>query len=326
MFRRREFIALAAAMPAAARAQQQPGAWVPPRPVTIVVPYPAGGPTDLLARLVAQDIARELGQGVVVENVSGGAGAIGTRRVAQGVADGTQLVLGNNQTHATNVSLIPQGGGYDPIRDFAPVAGLADLQHILVVRNELPARDVPEFLALLRAQPGRLSCGSTGQGSAAHLTLELFRARTGLDMTHVAYRGSAPLLQDMLGGHVDVSFATTPTVLEQVRSGRLRALAVASPNRSPHLPQLPMLAEAGVPGVEADAWLALFAPAGVPAPALARYRELVGQAMRKPEVIAETTRLGMAPNLREAAPFAAFLAEDVRRWAEVIRTANVRAE
>ncbi len=312
-----------AALAPAARAQAP---WVPSRPVTIIVPYPAGGPTDLLARLIGADIARDLGQPVVVENVPGGAGSIGTRRVATGPADGTVLALGNNQTHATNVSLIPQGGGYDPIRDFVPVAGLADLQHILVVKNALPANTVPAFLDLVRLQPGRLSCGSTGQGSASHLALELFRARTGLDLTHVAYRGSAPLLQDLLGGHIDASFATTPTVLAQVQAGQLRALAVASPNASPHLPGLPTLAAAGVPGVEADAWLALFAPAAIPPAALARYRDLVGQAMARPANLAEITRLGMAPNLRDGAPFVAFLAEDVRRWAEVVRVAGVRAE
>jgi len=326
MTSRRQILAAAALLALPRLAGAQTLAWVPSRPVTIVVPYPAGGPTDLMARLLGQEMARDLGQPVVIENISGGAGSIGTRRVAQGVADGTQLVFGNNQTHATNISLIPQGGGYDPIRDFAPVAGLADLQHLLVVRNELPARDVPEFLALLRAQPGRISCGSTGQGSASHLALELFRTRTGLDMTHVAYRGSAPLLQDMLGGHVDASFATTPTVLTQVQAGRLRALAVASPNRSPHLPELPTLAQAGVAGVEADAWLALFAPSGTPAPALARLRQLAAEAGRRPVVVAEATRLGMAPNVREGAAFVPFLAEDVTRWAEVIRTANVRAE
>jgi tripartite-type tricarboxylate transporter receptor subunit TctC len=292
----------------------------------MVVGFAPGGPADVIARLIAPSLGADLGQPVVVENVSGGAGAIGTRRVAQGVADGTLLVFGNNQTHATNFSLLPQGGGYDPIRDFAPIAGLADLQHILVVRNEVAARNVPEFLALLRAQPGRLNCGSTGQGSASHLALELFRLRTGLDMAHVAYRGSAPLLQDLLGGHVDASFATTPTVLAQVQAGRLRALAVASPNRAPHLPELPTLAEAGVAGVEADAWLALFAPSGTPAPALARLRALAAEAGRRPAVVAEATRLGMAPNMREGAAFVPFLAADVQRWAEVVRVANVKAE
>ncbi len=312
----------ALALPGLARAQ----GWAPPRPVTLVVPYPAGGPTDLIARMMASEFSAELGQPMVVENVPGGAGAIGSRRVAQGPKDGTVLCFATNQTHATNFSLIPGGGGYDPVRDFAPIACLVDLQHILVVKNALAARDVAELTALLRAEPGKLSCGSTGQGSASHLTLELFKVKTGLDMTHVAYRGSAPLLQDLLGGHIDASFATTPTVLTQVQGGQLRALAVASPNRSPHLPNLPTLGEAGVAGVEADAWLGLLAPAGVPDAALARYRALAAAAMRKESVRAEAIRLGMAPNPRIGDDFARFLDEDIRRWAEVVRAANVRPE
>lgn len=327
MLNRRQLFTHTAAMagigllPAAAWAQ-----WMPSRTVTIVVPYPAGGPTDALARFVGREIQAELGQQVIVENQPGASGALGSRRVAQGAADGHLLVLGNNQTHATNISLLPNGGGYDPVKDFAPIAGLADLQHILVVKNDLPVKSVAELLALAKAQPGKINCGSTGQGSASHLTLELFKARTGLDITHVAYKGSAPLQQDLLGGHVDMSFATTPTVLSQVQAGRLRALAVASPNRSPHLPELPTMAQAGVAGVEADAWLGFFAPAATPPEALKRLRDLTLKAMQNPELRAAIQQQGMAVNVREPAAFAAFLQTDIRQWAEVIRTANVKAE
>jgi len=313
--------AAALAMPAAARAQ---AAWTPGRPVTLVVPYPAGGPTDVLARLVAGEIAKDLGSPVVVENVAGGGGSIGARRVATGPSDGTSIMLASNQTHATNISLLPDGGGYDPVKDFAPIAGLADLQHILVVRPDVPAKSVAELLALARSQPGKITCASTGQGSASHLTLELFRAKTGADMVHVPYRGSSPMLNDLLGGHVQVSFATTPTILSQVQSGALRALAVASPNHSPHLPDLPTMAQAGVAGVEADAWFGLFAPSGVPALALARLRELTLAAIAREPVRARTTEVGMTVNVRDAATMEGFLKEDIARWAEVIRTANVK--
>lgn len=332
---RRQALALPAlaALPASVRAQapeaqesvaQAP--WLPGRPVVLVVPYPAGGPTDVLARLVAGEMARDLGSPVVVENVAGGGGAIGSRRVATGPADGTQIMLASNQTHATNVSLLPDGGGYDPVRDFAAIAGLADLQHVLVVRPDIPATTVAELLALLRARPGGIACASTGQGSASHLTLELFRARTGTEMVHVPYRGSAPMLNDLLGGHVGASFATVPTVLTQIGSGRLRALAVASPRRSPHLPDLPTLAEAGVAGVEADAWFGLFAPAAVPAPALARLRGLALAAIAREPVRARTTEVGMTVNARDAAAMAAFLRDDIARWAGVIRAADVKPE
>jgi tripartite-type tricarboxylate transporter receptor subunit TctC len=300
--------------------------WAPTRTVTVVVPYPAGGPTDILARTIGAELARALGQPVVVENVPGGAGAIGTRRVAQAAADGHVLVFGTNQTHATNLSLLPQGGGYDPVKDFAPVAGLADLQHLVVVGPEVPAKTAAELVALAKKDPGKLTAGSTGPGSASHLALELFKVRTGTDIAHVPYKGSAPLLTDLLGGHVNLSFATTPTVLQQIQSGKLRAIAVASPNRSPYLPEVPTLAEAGVRGVEADAWLAMFAPAGVPAPALARLREATLEAMKQPAVRETRTKSGMTPNARDGVAFAGFVREDVARWAEVVRVANVKAE
>jgi tripartite-type tricarboxylate transporter receptor subunit TctC len=300
--------------------------WAPTRTVTVVVPYPAGGPTDILARTIGAELARALGQPVVVENVPGGAGAIGTRRVAQAAADGHVLVFGTNQTHATNLSLLPQGGGYDPVKDFAPVAGLADLQHLVVVGPEVPAKTAAELVALAKKDPGKLTAGSTGPGSASHLALELFKVRTGTDIAHVPYKGSAPLLTDLLGGHVNLSFATTPTVLQQIQSGKLRAIAVASPNRSPYLPEVPTLAEAGVRGVEADAWLAMFAPAGVPAPALARLREATLEAMKQPAVRETLTKSGMTPNARDGVAFAGFVREDVARWAEVVRVANVKAE
>jgi tripartite-type tricarboxylate transporter receptor subunit TctC len=300
--------------------------WAPTRTVTVVVPYPAGGPTDILARTIGAALARTLGQSVVVENVPGGAGAIGTRRVAQAAADGHVLVFGTNQTHATNLSLLPEGGGYDPVKDFAPVAGLADLQHLVVVGPEVPVKTAAELVALAKKDPGKLTAGSTGPGSASHLALELFKVRTGTDIAHVPYKGSAPLLTDLLGGHVNLSFATTPTVLQPIQSGKLRAIAVASPNRSPYLPEVPTLAEAGVRGVEADAWLAMFAPAGTPAPALARLREATLEAMRQPAVRETLTRSGMTPNARDGAAFAGFVREDVARWAEVVRVANVKAE
>ena len=304
----------------------QAGLWAPTRPVSLIVPYPPGGPTDILARTIAAEIARDLGQPVNVENVPGGAGAIGSRRAAQAPADGHTLVLGNNQTHATNLSLLPQGGGYDPVKDFAPLMVCAALQHIVVTGPEVPARTVAELLALAKRDPGKLTAGSTGPGSASHLALELFKTRSGTDIAHVAYKGSAPLLQDLLGGHVNLSFATTPTVLAQVQAGKLRALAVASPQKSPHLPELPTLAQAGVSGVEADAWLGFLAPAATPPAALARYRQLIAAAMQKESVRSTIARAGMAIDVKDAPEFASFLQQDIQRWAGVIRSANVRLD
>lgn len=328
MLSRRQFIELGSGAAAIALLPQVSfgQAWNPGKPVTVVVPYPAGGPTDSLARLVSQEIAHDLGQTVIVENVPGGAGAIGSVRVARGPADGSVLIATTNQTHATNISLLPNGGGYDPVKDFAPIALLADLQHILVVKNDLPIKTAAEFFAFAKANPGKLNCASTGQGSASHLALELFKVKAGLNLTHVAYKGSAPMMQDLLGGHVDCSFATTPTVLSQIQAGKIRALAVASPKRSPHLPELPTIAEAGVKGVEADAWLGMFAPAGVPEAGLARYRQLVLDAMKKDSVRATFFQQGMAVNVKNDKEFAAFLQEDIKRWADVIKIADVKPE
>lgn len=309
--------ALAMARPASAQS------WSPSRTVTIVVPYPAGGAVDVLARIVAEGIQGPLGQSVVVENQPGASGALGTRRVARAEPDGHTLVLSTNQTHATNISLLPDGGGYDPVKDFATLGGLADLQHLLVVRKDLAATNVAELLALARSGGKELTCASTGLGSASHLTMELFKAKTGIGLVHVPYRGAAPMLQDLMGGRVDMSFATVPTVLGQVQGQELRALAVASPRTSSHLPSLPTLSGAGVAGVEADAWCAIFAPAGI-APAIRdRYRDLIKAALEKPEVQANIAKQGMSLNWREPDAFSAFQREDVARWAEIIKAAKV---
>lgn len=300
--------------------------WTPARPVTVVVPYPAGGGTDVLARIVARELGAGLGANVVVENVPGASGAIGSRRVARAEPDGTTLLVTTNQTHATNISLMKDGGGYDPIRDFTTLGGLADLQHLLVVRKDLPARSVAELLALARGAAAKLTCASTGIGSASHLAMELFRARTGVEFLHVPYRGAAPLLQDMVGGRVDLAFATVPTVLGQIQGGELRALAVASSKPSPQVPGAPVLSREGVAGVEADAWIAAFAPAGLAAEIRARIAATMRAALARPEVAAAISAQGLLVNWTDPAAFAAFQADDVRRWAEIIRAANVSVE
>ncbi len=310
-----------AAIPTRARAD-----WGPARTVTIVVPYPAGGGTDVLARIVAREMAAGLGQSVMIENAPGASGAVGSRRVARAEPDGHTLIVTTNQTHATNVSLLKDGGGYDPVRDFTVLGGLADLQHLLVVRKDLPARSVADLVALARGGGAKLTCASTGIGSASHLTMELFKAKTGVELVHVPYRGAAPLLQDMMGGRVDLAFATVPTVLGQVQAGELRALAVASPLPSPQVPDAPVLSREGVSGVEADAWIAAFGPAGL-APAIRdRYRDALRAALAKPEVAAAIAAQGALPNWRDPDAFATFQREDIARWAAIIRDAKVTPE
>src|SRR3954469_6725531 len=296
----------------------------PTRPIRIVVTYPPGGPVDALARLLTPELGAALGQNAVVENVGGGAGAIGSRQVARAEADGHTLVLSTNQTHATNYILL-KDPGYEP-KDFAAVAGLADLQHLLVVKNELPARSVAELVALAKASPGKLNYGSSGNGSASHPPLELFKVKTGTDLVHVPFRGAAPMTQELLTGRVDAAFATLPSVLGQVQGGAMRALAVASAMRAPQLPEVPLLSEEGVQGGEADAWIGLWAPAATPPAVIEKLAQAVTAALSKPQAREAATRLGIAVSLRDPKSFDRFVADEIKKWAEVVKAANVKTE
>jgi tripartite-type tricarboxylate transporter receptor subunit TctC len=297
----------------------------PSRPVTIVVPYPAGGPTDIVARLIAHEAATELTQPIVVDNRAGGSGVIGTVAVARAEPDGHTLVLGTNQTHATNQSLI-KNCPYDAVKDFAPVIGITDIPHALVVRKDLPVMNAAALVAYARENPGKLNYGSTGNGSASHLAAELFKVKTGVSMQHVPFRGSAPMLQELLAARLDLSFATLPTVVSQVENGDLRALALASPRRAERVPEVPTLAEAGVEGVEADAWFALFAPANTPGVAIDRLYRSVAAIMKKEASRTTMARQGMTVALRSPSEVAATLPDEVAKWAAVIKAANVTLE
>ncbi|MCC7347633.1 MAG: tripartite tricarboxylate transporter substrate binding protein [Variibacter sp.] len=297
----------------------------PSRGVTIVVPYPAGGPVDLVARLIAQEAAGDLGQAIVVDNRGGGAGVVATMAVARAEPDGHTLILGTNQTHATNQSLL-KAATYDAVRDFAPVAGIATIPHVLVVRKDLGVASARELVALAKSKPGGLNYGSTGNGSASHLAAELFKAKAGVAMQHVPFRGAAPMLQELLAGRLDLSFATLPTVIGQIESGDLKVLAVASAQPALRLPQTPTLQQEGIAGVEADAWFALFAPAKTPVAAVARLYAAVSAALAKETARTTIARQGMTLSLRSPAELAAMLPGEVAKWADVIRTANVAVE
>ena len=226
----------------------------PSRSITIIVPYPPGGPVDALARLIAQESAGDLNQPIVVENRPGGSGVIGTQAVARAEPDGHMLVLGTNQTHATNQSLI-KNCPYDAVKDFVPVAGIAAMPHVLVARNSLGVTTVGEVVAMARTRPGALTFGSTGNGSGAHLAGELFKTKAGIDMLHVPFKGLSPMLTELLADRVDMSIAPLPGLIgQQIESGSVRALGVARAQRLPQLASVPTFVESGVPGVEADAW------------------------------------------------------------------------
>lgn len=309
-----------AAAPSLVRAQGFPS-----RPVRLVVPYPAGGSVDVFARIVAAEMGPALGQNVIVENVGGASGSVGTRQVARAEADGHTLVLGTNQTHATNSVLLKEPG-YDPVKDFVPVAGVADLQHALVVRNDLGVTDVASLIAKAKAEPGKLNYGSTGAGSASHLAMELLKTRAGIDMAHIPFRGAAPMAQELVAGRIDLAYSTLPSVLGQIQGGQMKAIAIASSIAAPQLPGVPTLKDAGVADAEADAWIAIFAPRATPEPAVAALGRAVLDALTKPEVRATITKQGIAPNPRDGATFASYLGTEIGKWSSVVAAAGVKPE
>ena len=297
----------------------------PSRPVTIVVPYPAGGPVDVTARLIAQSVGNNLGHPIAVDNRGGGAGVIGSVAVQHAEPDGHTLILGTNQTHATNQSLLKKCP-YDAVRDFAPVASIADIAHVLVVRRGLDTPDVGALVRLAKQSPGALNYASTGIGSASHLAAELFKTRAGMDLQHIPFRGSAPMTTELLAGRIDVTFATLPSVISHIDAGEVRALAVASARRAPRLPNLPTLAETGVSGVEADAWFALFAPAKTPAAAIEKLHGAVTTGLTAGAAKEAIAKQGMTLALRSSAGLAAWLPGEVAKWAAVIKAAGLVAQ
>jgi tripartite-type tricarboxylate transporter receptor subunit TctC len=298
----------------------------PSRTVTIVVPYPPGGPIDTTARLIAQEAAADLNQAVVVDNRPGGAGIVGANAVARAEPDGHMLVLGTNQTHGTNQSLI-KNCPYDAVKDFAPVAGVAAMPHVLVVGKDFPATTLADVVALAKAKPGRLTYGTPGNGSGAHLATELFKTRAGIDLLHVPFKGLAPMATEMLAGRIDLSIAALPGLItQQIEAGNLRALALASAQRVPQLAAVPTFAEAGVVGVEADAWSALFAPARTPPAVVDRLYRAVAAALAKESVRTNLAQQGIIVAVKAPAEIAALLPGEVEKWASVIKTANITVE
>ena len=320
MLTRRLFAAGLAAGPFVRPALAQ--TWAPSQPIKMVVAYPAGGPTDTIARIVAADMAERLGQQVIVENVSGASGAIGTRAVAKAKPDGLTITFGNNQTHGNNMFMLKEPG-YDAIKDFAPLAGAGAFEHVFVVRNDLPAKTIQDVIKLAKEKPGALNFGSTGIGSGSHLSTELFMERTGTKMTHVPYRGAAPLVQDIIGERVDVSNSTLPSVLPHIKAGKMRAVAIGSAKRNAKLPDVPTLEEQGVSGANASSWAAFFAPAGTPAPILARLSQEIMSSLGKPAVVERIDGLGFTVDLRDPAAFRPYQEKEIATWIKIAKDAGI---
>ncbi len=289
----------------------------PARPVRIVVPLAPGGFADVPARLLAPRIAAELGGTFFVENHPGAGSTIGAEMVAKSKPDGDNLLF-TATPHVISASLYRKLP-YDALKDFTPVALIASGPYVLVVNRDMPVHSVRELIAAAKAQPGKIDYASSGNGSAQHLVAALFATMAGVDMYHVPYKGSGQAMQDLLGGRVKVSFAGVPNVLAHVRSGRLRALGVTTAKRWPDLPNVPTIAEAGVPGYEATLWLCMLAPAGTPQAVVDKLSGAIKQALRDPEVLQNLRHAGIAPSYLGPSELGGFLRTEYQKWAKVVK-------
>lgn len=305
--------ALAAALLAFPVAAQQ----YPSRPIRLVLPFAAGGLVDVPGRVIAQKLSESLGQPVIVENRPGAGSTIGADHVAKSKPDGYTLLL-TSTTHVISANLY-KSLPYDALRDFAPVMKIAEGPYVLAVHPSLPARSVRELVALAKAQPDRIDYASSGNGSSQHLVGALFCSMSGARLTHVPYRGSDRATQDLIGGQVMVGFIGMPIALPHVKAGRLRALAVSTARRSPEMPGLPTLDEAGVPGYEATIWIGLLAPAGVPDDIISRLHAQVARVLSAPEARSSIASTGVEVSLATPGQFAAFVRAEHDKWARVVR-------
>ena len=307
-----------------AQAQPATAAW-PTKPLRIVVGFSAGGPTDVVARAFADHASRTLGQPVIVENKPGANSILAAEAVAGAAADGYTLLLA-----ATNHTMIPALYGarikFDAVRSFAPVCTLANSPTVLVVGPSMPVKTLGEFMQAVRDKPGARSYGTPGSGSSGHFATEAFLRKTGLAMNHIPYKGAAQVVTDLMGGQIDSSFATLGSVLPQVQSGKLTALAVASPRRSSLLPGVPIFAEAGVQGYSADAWYGLLAPAGTPEPVLSALQKAATDFAQASATVAKLQGLGMEPQSTCRGAFAAVLERDVDANKRLAQALNLKAE
>jgi tripartite-type tricarboxylate transporter receptor subunit TctC len=298
----------------------------PNGPVRLVVPFPAGGPTDLFARLLAQELSKQMGQQFVVINKAGAGGNIGAVEVARAAADGYTLLMGTSGTHGINMALYKRPG-YDAIKDFAPISPVSLSTNLLVVNpNRVKATSVKELIAYAKQNPDSLLMASSGSGTTIHLSGELFKAMTGTDMRHVPYRGSAAALTDLIGGQVDLIFDNFATVYPHVKSGTLRALAVTAGHRVSAAPAIPTVAEAGVPGYEASVWFGLFAPANTPEPIIRRLNDEVRKALASKEIIARFARDGAEPYPLTPGGFAELIRRDLALWGGVVKRSGATAD
>lgn len=297
----------------------------PTKPIRIIVAYTPAGTTDILARAIGQKMSEAWNQPVIVDNRAGAAGNIGTEVAARATPDGHTLLMGTAGTHGINVSLYRKLS-WHPVNDFAPVSLSAMVPNIMVVNNSLPVKNVREFVAHVKANPGKLSYGSPGNGSTAHLSMELFKSMTGSTIVHIPYKGSAGVLTDVMGGQIAVTIDNMPPYIPQVKAGKIRALAVSTNKRSSAMPDLPTIAEAGVPGYEAGAWFGLLAPAGTPKAIVAQLSAESARIIKLPDVSKRVSELGADPVGSTPEQFGELIKTEIAKWAKVIKDANVELQ
>ncbi len=297
----------------------------PEKPVRMVVPFPAGGAADFMARGMALRLGAELGQQIIIDNRGGAGGAPAAEAVARAAADGYTVLFGTMGTQAINPALYPKLR-YDPLKDFAPISLTHITPRVLVVRPSLPVKNIAELAALAKKQPGKLSYGSAGSGSSSHLSGALFESLAGVDMLHVPYKGSSPVLIDMLAGRLDMTFDSYTVYEEHIKSGRVRALAVTSKVRMGILPQLPTIAESGLAGYDVSNWLGLLAPAGTPKDVLATLHAALGRAMATPALKQQLMGLGIEPTFGSPEEFGQLIRTELPKWSELVRKSGATAD
>jgi tripartite-type tricarboxylate transporter receptor subunit TctC len=316
-------LSLAAAMIAAATstfAQDFPN-----RPITLVVPYAAGGGNDAMARIAGELMSKPLGQQIVIENRGGAGGSIATRVVAKAAPDGYTLVIGGTGTLAINPTLYPNVG-YDPRKDFAPIGLIGTSQLVILVHPSIPVHSVKELIAYAKANPGKLNYASAGVGSGIHLSTEYFRHEAGIQITHIPYKGSGPALTDLVGGHVSIYFSSMPPAIGLVKEGKVRALAVTGPSRSPIFPELPTVAEAGLPGFEAVLHYGIVAPAGTPRPIVAKLNAALRTAVLSPDLKAKLAADGTEPLASTPEQYAADIDKEETKWSAIVKKSGAKAQ
>ena len=317
----RWFIPLALAL-AAVLAHAQP---YPSRPIKLVVPFAPGGSADLVGRLLAQQLSESLGQPVVVENKGGASGMLGNEYVAKSAPDGYTLTVGTLGPFAVNQTLFDHVP-YDNIRDFAPITLTGISSHVLVAHPSIPVQNVSELIALAKEKPGQLTFASSGTGNATHLTFELFKARAGIDIVHVPYKGGGPAMADLVGGQVLFSFASMASAVAFARSGRLRAIAVSGGERSALFPDVPTVAESGLPGFASEDWQGILAPAKTPPEIIGKLNGEIGRILLLPEVKAKLQAAGFEPKPSTPEWFAQFIQAETRKWAKLLKGIGIKAQ